>query len=173
MKNNIKISLLLIFVAFVGLSMKQSWEGKGIEPDYINSKFRPQDDFYNYVNQIWIGKNPIPATETGWGNFNVLQEKSQKALRTICEEMSSKKDTKAGTNEQLIGDFFSAGMDTMQIEKDKFTVVDAELKKIASLKDSKGITDMMSYMHSYQVASGFGYFIMADMKNSNENVPYV
>ncbi len=172
-KNNIKVALLLIFVAFVGVSMKQAWEGKGIEPDNINPKFRPQDDFYNYVNQIWIGKNPIPATETSWGNFHVLQEKSQTALRKICEEMSSKKDAKVGTNEQLIGDFFAAGMDTVQIEKDKFAAVDTELKKISSLSDSKGITDMMSYLHSYQVGCGFGYFIMADMKNSTLNMPYV
>lgn len=172
-KKNIKITLWLAFVAFVGISMKQAYDGTGINPEDINTKFRPQDDFYGYVNNIWIGKNPIPATETSWGNFNVLQEKSQNALRTICEEMSDKKGTKAGSNEQLIGDFFAAGMDTMSIEKDKFTSVDAELKKIAALKDSRGITDLMSYLHMYQVGCGFGYFVMADMKNSEVNVPYV
>lgn len=172
-KKNIKITALLLFVALVGVSMKQAWDGVGINPQDINTKFRAQDDFYNYVNNIWIGKNPIPATETSWGNFNVLQEKSQTALRTICEEMSAKKGAKAGSNEQLIGDFFAAGMDTVQIEKDKFTVVDAELKKISSLTDSKGITDMMSYLHLYQAQCGFGYFIMSDMKNSDLNMPYV
>ena len=172
-KNNFKITLLLAFVAFVGMSMKQAWEGTGINPEDINKEYRPQDDFYNYVNKIWIGKNPIPATETSWGNFNVLQEKSQNALRTICEELAAKNGATPGTNEQLIGDFFAAGMDTVQIEKDKFTVVDPELKKIAGLKDSKGITDLMAYLHGYQTGCGFGFFVMADMKNSDLNMPYV
>lgn len=172
-KKNLKISLLLLFVALVGVSMKQAWEGTGINPDDINKTFRPQDDFYSYVNNVWISKNPIPATETSWGNFNVLQEKSQKALREICEEMAAKNGSKAGSNEQMIGDFFAAGMDTVQIEKDKFSVVDPELKKIASLNDAEGITDLMSYLHLYQVGCGFGYFVMADMKNSEINVPYV
>jgi putative endopeptidase len=64
-------------------------------------------------------------------------------------------------------------MDTVQIEKDKFSVVEPELKKIAGLKDAKGITDLMAYLHLYQASPGFGYFIMADMKNSEINMPYV
>lgn len=173
MKKSIKITLWLAFVAFVGVSMKQATEGIGIDPTGINTQFRPQDDFYGYVNNIWISKNPIPATETSWGNFNVLQEKSQNALRSICEEMQDKKGTAAGTNEQLIGDFFAAGMDTVSIEKDKFTAVDPELKRIAALKDAKGITDLTAYLHSYQAGCSFAYTVMADMKNSNENAAYV
>lgn len=173
MKKKLKITLWLAFVAVLGISMKQAYDGVGINPEDINTKFRPQDDFYGYVNNIWISKNPIPATETSWGNFNVLQEKSQTALRTICEEMAAQKNAPAGSNEQLIGDFFAAGMDTLSIEKDKFSVVDPELKKIAGLKDAKGVTDMMSYMHLYQAAPGFGYFVMSDMRNSEVNAPYI
>jgi len=173
MKKNFRIIIGLAVLAFVGVSMKQAIEGTGINPGDINSKFRPQDDFYSYVNSIWIGKNPIPATETSWGNFNVLQEKSQTALRTICEEMSGKKGGDKGSNEQLIGDFFAAGMDTVSIDKMKFMAVDAELKKINDLRDSKQITDFTSYLHGYQVSCGFGYTVMADMMNSEVNTAYV
>lgn len=173
MKKSLKITLWLAFVAFIAVSMKQAYDGTGIDPADINTKLRPQDDFYGYVNNIWITKNPIPATETSWGNFNVLQEKSQNALRTICEEMAKKENSKSGTNEQLIGDFFAAGMDTLAIEKAKFSTVDPELKKISALSNPEGITDVISYLHMYQAGCGFGYFIMADMKNSNENAAYI
>ncbi len=173
MKRQLKVIIGLTILAFVGISMKQAFIGNGIDPADINSKFRAQDDFYSYVNSTWISKNPIPATETNWGNFNVLQEKSQKALRTICEEMSTKKDAVVGSNEQLIGDFFASGMDTNSIEKDKFTVVSAELKMISGLKDAKGITDLTSYLHMYQADCGFGFYVMADMMNSEVNTPYV
>lgn len=173
MNKNIRITLWLAFVAFVGISMKQAYDGNGIDPQDISTKFRAQDDFYGYVNNIWIGKNPIPATETSWGNFNVLQEKSQNALRTICEEMSAKKGSAAGSNEQLIGDFFAAGMDTLSIEKAKFSSVATEIKTIEGLTSPKGITDLMAYLHMYQAGCGFGYFVMADMKNSELNMPYI
>lgn len=172
-KKSFKILLGLAFIALVGVSMKQASEGVGINTADINPKFRPQDDFYNYVNEIWLGKNPIPATETSWGNFNILQEKSQTALRTICEEMAGKKNSTAGSNEQLIGDFFASGMDTLAIEREKFKPVDAELKKIAELKDPAAVTDLMAYMHSYQAGCGFAFTVMADLKSSNENAAYV
>jgi len=173
MKKKLKVILSLAVLAFVGVSMKQAFDGVGIDPTNINTQFRPQDDFYSYVNSIWIGKNPIPASETSWGNFNVLREKSQNALRSICEEMSAKSKATPGSNEQLIGDFFAAGMDTAAIEKAKFTEIQPELKKIASLKDYKGITELMSYLHLYQTNCGFGFFVMADMMSSNDNAAYL
>lgn len=173
MKKNIRLFIGLALATIAGVAMKQAYDGKGINPADINTKFRPQDDFYSYVNNIWLTANPIPATETNWGNFNVLQEKSQKALKTICEEMAAKPKAEAGSNEQLIGDFFASGMDTLAIEKSKFAEVAPEMLKINNLKDASGITWLTAYLHKYQADCGFGFYVMADMMNSNENVPYI
>src|SRR5882757_4112665 len=78
---------------------------KAVDLANFNTTVRPQDDFYEYVNGTWIKKNPIPATEVSWGNFNVLNEKSQKALRSICEDASANKAAAPGSNAQKIGDF--------------------------------------------------------------------
>lgn len=172
MKKNSKVIISLALVGFIGFAMKEAILGVGIDPKDINSKYRAQDDFYSYVNSIWIGRNPIPASENSWGNFNDLQDKSQKALQTICIDMSAKKDAAKGSNEQLIGDFFASGMDTVNIEKQKFTAVGAELKMIESFADKKQISELLAKLHGMQVNAGFGFYVMADLKNSNVNAVY-
>lgn len=144
---------------------------KAIDPGQLDKRVRPQDDFFEYVNGIWIRSNPIPSTETRWGNFNVLNDKSQKALRDICEGAAANAQT-AGTNLQRIGDFYASGMDSVQIEKLGFSPLKPEFDKIDALNDKKGITNLIAEMHLIQVSAGFGYFVMADQKNSNVNAPY-
>ncbi|MCA6363797.1 MAG: M13 family metallopeptidase [Bacteroidetes bacterium] len=145
---------------------------KAIDPQLLDKRVRPQDDFFEYVNGLWIRSNPIPATEVRWGNFNVLNERSQKALRDICEGAAASQP-KPGTDMQRIGDFYASGMDSVQVEKMGFSPLKPELAMIDALKDKKGITDLMAEMHLLQVGAGFGYFVMADQKNSNQNAPYL
>src|SRR4030067_1046329 len=145
---------------------------KAIDPSNFNTAIRPQDDFYEYVNGNWLQKNPIPATETTWGNFNVLNEKSQAALRSICKE-SAKKVNAAGSNEQKIGDFYASGMDSVTIESLKFGPIQPIFEKIKAIKSSSDITLMVAQLHKIQTSAGFGFYVMADMKDSKVNMPYV
>jgi putative endopeptidase len=145
---------------------------KAIDPEMLDKKIRPQDDFFEYVNSIWISKNPIPATETSWGNFNALNDASRKALRSICEE-SANNPGKSGSEQQQIGDFYASGMDSMQIEKMKFVPLKPEFDLINSVGNSKDIAMLISQLHKIQISSGFGYFVLADQKNSNLNVGYL
>ncbi len=146
---------------------------KAIDPANMNPSVRPQDDFFEYANGSWIKKNPIPATETSWGNFNVLNEKSQSALRTICEDAAKNKTAQPGTNQQRIGDFYASGMDSAAIEKAEFTPLMPMLNKIGALKDKAGVAHTMGELHKVQVGAGFVFFVMADMKDSKVNAAYI
>jgi putative endopeptidase len=175
MKRQIYVSLLVAGACVVTLAMKQSQgeDHKAINPDNFNTKVRPQDDFFEYVNGNWIRSNPIPATETSWGNFNVLNEKSQKALRSICESSAKTANAPKGSNTQLIGDFYASGMDSAAIEKEGFNAIKPELDKIAAFKDKKNASQLVGDMHRIQVPALFGFYVMADMKDSKTNMPYI
>ncbi|NBQ58003.1 MAG: M13 family peptidase, partial [Opitutaceae bacterium] len=56
-----------------------------INPKNFDPEIRPQDDFYRYANGAWLKNNPVPAEESRWGGFSVLQEDNQKNLHTILE----------------------------------------------------------------------------------------
>ncbi|GAB4137104.1 MAG: M13 family peptidase [Bacteroidia bacterium] len=146
---------------------------KAIDVSNFNKAVRPQDDFFDYVNGLWLKNNPIPATETSWGNFNILAEKSQKALRQICEEAAADKNAAAGSNTQKIGDFWLSGMDSVSIDKEKFTPLNEHFALINSMNNNNEMHKVLSSLHGLQIGGGFGLFIMADLKNSTTNVAYI
>ena len=177
MKRQIAVLGLLAGAGLLTLAFKENFTAgssyKAIDPANFNASVRPQDDFYEYVNGSWIKKNPIPATETSWGNFNVLNEKSQAALRSICEESAANTKATPGSNEQKIGDFFASGMDSNAIEASRFSAIQPMLDKINALKAPNEITPMLATLHKVQTPAGFGFFVMADMKDSKVNMPYI
>ncbi|HET6992520.1 MAG TPA: M13 family metallopeptidase, partial [Bacteroidia bacterium] len=177
MKRQTLILGLLLAAGVFTLAFKENIKTdtayKAIDPANFNTSVRPQDDFYEYVNGNWIKNNPIPSTEVSWGNFNVLNEKSQNALRSICEEAASNKAPVAGSNDQKIGDFYSSGMDSVTIESEKFGPIQPLLNKINEIKTPSDITMIVAMLHKIQCSAGFGFFVMADMKDSKVNMPYI
>ncbi|MCX6312061.1 MAG: M13 family metallopeptidase [Bacteroidetes bacterium] len=177
MKRQTLILGLLLGAGICTLAFKENINADGtfkaIDLSNFNTTVRAQDDFYEYVNGNWIKNNPIPATETSWGNFNVLHEKSQKALRAICEEAANNKTSAAGSNDQKIGDFFASGMDSISIENEKFTPIQPLIDKINQMKTSADITTTLAELHKIQTSAGFGFYVMADMKDSKVNMPYL
>jgi putative endopeptidase len=175
MKRKLNFILLLAGACVFTLAMKRSGNSdfKPIDLGNFNQGVRAQDDFYEFVNGNWIKSNPIPATETSWGNFNVLNEKSQKALRSICDESAANTKAVRGSNTQLIGDFYSAGMDSNAIEKAKFQSIEPEMKMINAFAGKSGMSGLMANLHRVQITPVFGFYVMADMKDSRVNVAYL
>ncbi|CAN5429454.1 M13 family peptidase [soil metagenome] len=176
MKHKILAVSLLACLGLVTLAFKENFitssPYKAIDLSNFNTSVRIQDDPYEYVNGNWLKKNPIPATETSWGNFNVLNEKSQDALRSICEEAAKNPHNAAGSNEQKVGDFFASGMDSVAIESAKFTPIQPMLDRIAQMKSGSDISKMIGALHRVQAGVGFGFGVMADMKDSKVNMAY-
>ncbi len=177
MKRKILALSLFVGAGLITLAFKENFitssPVKAIDPANFNTSVRPQDDFYEYVNGNWIKNNPIPATETSWGNFNVLNEKSQKALHTICDDAAANTKAIAGSNDQKIGDFYASGMDSSAIETAKFSFIQPMLDRINLIQTPSEITLMLATLHKVQTPVGFGFYVMADLKDSKVNMPYI
>ena len=52
-------------------------KGLGIAMADLDTTVSPCDNFYQYVAGGWMKNNPIPGTESRWGNFNVLSRRKQ------------------------------------------------------------------------------------------------
>ena len=138
MKGLIKILILGFAIILVidscnfnkGVKIKKSF----IELSAIDTNFRPQDNFYMFVNNNWIKNTQIPASEVSWGSFDILREKSVNDIHFILDSLSKLADNfKIGSFEQLTADFYLSGMDTMQIDKNGIKPLIAELKKIDAI----------------------------------------
>ena len=79
---------------------------------------------------------PIPASETRWGSFNLLEDFNKTALKGLLEGAAAKKGSAKGSPEQMVGDCFASGMDTVAIEKAGITAIQSELNNALASVDS-------------------------------------
>ena len=59
---------------------------KFIDPANMDLSVKPGDNFYLYANGTWLKNNPVPASKTRWGSFDVLRQTSLDRLKLLCED---------------------------------------------------------------------------------------
>ena len=60
-------------------------EASGIDRTAIDKSVAPGDDFYAYANGGWIKRTEIPADQSRWGSFNILNQEAQRRTRGLIE----------------------------------------------------------------------------------------
>jgi putative endopeptidase len=169
---------------FVGLILWMAVNGQPstIQPkqDFlatnIDPTVSPGDDFFQYANGGWFKRNPIPDGRPVWGIMDTVSEDIRSRQRKISEEAASK-NAPRGSNEQLIGDFWSTGMDLATINKQGLAPLKPDLDRIDQIRSIKDVIDFTAMLHDrvYQESSGqydrqpalfFGH-VQQDEKNSD------
>jgi putative endopeptidase len=161
----------ILLVSGIYLSSCQSKSSESAQRDIlaeiVDTTVSPKDDFFKYAVGTWVKKNPIPASESGWGIGSIVQEETYARLRSISEE-SAKKTGSTGSNEQKIGDFWFTGMDSVGIEKQGISPVKADLDRITAIKDLQGVLNEVALQQTYGMSTLFGNYVYQDEKNSEE-----
>src|ERR1051325_7632029 len=103
----------------------------------MDTAVRPSDNFYLYANGSWLKNNPIPADQTRWGSFNELVENNNHALHELLEE-AAKKNAPAGSKEQMAGDLYKSGMDSIAIDKAGLSPLKQHLDRVSAITDING-----------------------------------
>jgi putative endopeptidase len=151
--------------------------GNDKTPKYIDKanmdlSVKPGDNFYLYANGNWIKNNPVPGAKTRWGSFDELREESSKRMRTLLEDAS--KNSGKDRLHQMIGDFYSSGMDSIAIEKKGYQPIEADLKRIDNINSVQGVVNEIVTSRLNGFGSPlFGVFVGADRKNVNVYIPQV
>ena len=81
--------------------------GSGIDIQYIDANVAPGDDFYAYVNGVWLDATPIPSDKSNYGSFTILADEAEASLREIIEAAAGQ-DAAPGTDTQKVGDFYTS-----------------------------------------------------------------
>ncbi len=134
----------------------------------MDTTISPGDNFFLYANGGWLKKTEIPASETGWGSFYVLQDENTAKLHLILEE-AAKANSAKGSDAQKAGDFYASGMDTVAIEKLGTKPVEPLISKINALKD---INELIAFSaDGFKEGNGdlFHFYVASDDRISNKN----
>jgi putative endopeptidase len=161
MKKN--VFLFIALLAFVATACNTSKQ-RDILAENIDTTINPADDFFAYANGFWLKHNPIPGDETSWGIGQLVNEEIYSRKLKINEAAAAKSNAKG--IDQQIGDFWKAAMDTVAIEKQGLSPLQAELSAIQNTTDLPSLLNQAAKMHAYGVGVFFGEGVSQDAKNS-------
>ena len=137
--------------------------------DGISEQIAPGDDFYNHVNKTWYDNAVIADDQVGVGAYRFLNIPQQELLKNILEEVSEQSHDK-GSVEQLVGDFYASGMDTLSIDKRGITPIQPLLEKIEGTTTTKELMDVVANQIKTGDYSFLAPYISPDQKNSKLNI---
>jgi putative endopeptidase len=148
---------------------KPSVDEQFIDLSAMDSSVKPGDNFYMYVNGKWMQNTSIPSTENAMSTWKTMDDHVEAEMHRIIDSVA-KGGFKKGSLEQIVGDFFRSGMDTVTIEKLGYDPVKPVLSEINALRNVK---DLMAF-EAEQTPAGdnalIGFYVSEDDKNSNQNI---
>ena len=143
-----------------------------IDAANMDKSVKPGDDFYTYAGGTWMKNNPVPAKETSWGSFNILRDFNVNAVKKVLETAVADKNAAPGSVSKRVADFYSAGMDSLTIEKRGYGPISAMLNEVTAISTKAGIQKMIARLRVSGAASPlYGFSVGQDRKNVEVMIP--
>ncbi len=153
--------------------MEVQEESRGINLAYMDTTVSPRDDFFRYVNGIWVDSTEIPADQTSWGSFNELRKKTDSSALALLEKASKEGKLDASSDQAKAVFLFQSIMDTVARNQNGIEPLKPYLAKIDSIQNKEDLQRYLTEMQQYGGAGFFGFTVRADAKNSNANAAYI
>jgi putative endopeptidase len=107
----------------------------GFDRQGMDAKNRPGADFYRYANGAWLATTKIPEDKSNYGMFIALADKSDERTKEIILGAHGE----PGSESRKIADYYASFMDEAAIEANGIKPIEAELAKIAAIRDVSGL----------------------------------
>jgi putative endopeptidase len=144
----------------------------GLNPADMNPSAGACKDFNEYANGGWLKANPIPADQSYWGSFSILEESNRASLRKVAEKAAADKDSAPGSDERKVGDFWASCMDESAIEAAGLTPLKPELARIDKIANAADLQAELARLQAYGVNAGFRFAAEQDRRKSTEVIAY-
>jgi endothelin-converting enzyme/putative endopeptidase len=167
----LSVAILLLVAASCGQQAPPLTSG--IELANLDTKIRPQDDFFRYVNGIWLETTEIPADRSNTGVFMDLRDKAREDVNAIIEDVASKDDLEPGSDEQKVADLYNAFMDTERLDQLGMSPLEDELARIDAIADKDELSAYFARSGIIGAGGPFNIYIWVDAKDSTRYVTYM
>jgi putative endopeptidase len=163
--------LTIVLAALTVVACSKRPEKKFIEITGIDNTVRPGNNFYRYVNGKWYDSISIPATQAGVGAYMFMNYPQRIRLQQILDSVSRGKYA-AGSIEQMVGDFYASGMDTVTIDKRGYEPIKSTLAKIEAITTIPSLMSFVATQTKLNNSSIMTFGVGPDDKNSSMNIAH-
>lgn len=163
------MAVLALAVAAGCDSKKEAVMTSGIDLTNLDTTAVQGADFYQYACGGWMKKHPLTNEYSRFGSFDMLAENNREQLKGLIVEIAAGQNAQ-GTIGQKIGDIYKLAMDSAKLNADGVTPIQADLEKIASVKDKSEIVPLMAELAHSGVFPYFSFYVGADIMDSKSNL---
>ena len=139
----------------------------GINPADMDPSVAACQDFNIYGNGGWLKANPIPADQSYWGSFTILEEQNRESLHKVLEKVS-KASNAAGSDDQKIGDYYATCMDEAAVEAQGIAPLKAELAAIDKIASVAALQAEIARLQLIGVDAVFQFGSDQDRRDASE-----
>ena len=129
--------------------------------------YRPQDDFYRFINGQWLATHKIPADRPMDGIFNQLHDQSELWEKEIAEGASLGKIP--GHNAELIAHLYGTFMDEEAVETAGYSPIAGKLERLRSVSTHLELARLMGTFRYEGIGGLFGSYVGTDAHNSTRH----
>ncbi len=132
-----RIAILAILFSSAVLCAQQTAPAPqvhGINAANLDRSISPGDDFFSYANGDWLKRTEIPPDRAAVSVFTPLSDLANKRTQGLIQEMGN---APAGSEARKIADLYHSYMNEEAIEAKGLAPIQAELKKIAAIRDKR------------------------------------
>lgn len=129
--------------------------------------YRPQDDFYRFINGHWLATHKIPADRPMDGIFNQLHDQSELWEKEIAEDASLGKIP--GHNAELIAHLYGTFMDEEAVETAGYSPIAGKLERLRTVSTHLELARLMGTFRYEGIGGLFGSYVGTDAHNSSRH----
>lgn len=164
------LSSIVIFFAFNKIN-PNNFLSSGLTLKNMDTLVRPGDNFDAYVNGTWVKNTKIPADKASYGIAYIVHDKSQEDVKAIIEN-SAKGSFQIGSNEQKIGDFYEAFMDTITRNQVGISPLLPEFNKIDAITNYTDLAAYFGYANKSGIKTPILIGVTEDFKDPKQYMLY-
>ncbi len=141
----------------------------GLDKRFIDTTADPCVNFFQYACGNFSKYYPIPNDRSGFGTGTVLFEHNEYILHTMLEKAANG-GAERTSNQQKIGDYYATCTDSAAIDEKGLRPFQAELDRIAALKDKGELTSLFAHYQLINVNAFLGLGEQQDFKDATKQI---
>jgi putative endopeptidase len=144
----------------------------GFDTTSIDTSVDPCNDFYKFACGKFAANHPIPADQQGVDQFYALYNFNTQALNGILNKAAAGGAGRS-PDEQKIGDYYKACMDTDAINAKGLAPAEPLLKEIDAVTNMDQLPALIGKLQRIGVNVFFGYGEQQDFKDASKQIAFV